>query len=298
MRLLHFEDTLTDVRVTLVEFLGKDIPQYGILSHTWGADNEEVTFKDVMEGTGQKKPGYDKIRFCIEKSNELQYFWIDTCCIDKSDPMELQEAINSMFRWYQDAAVCYVYLSDVSKEGTDAPKYSWEVSKDLIFNHASWEESKWFKRGWTLQELLAPKFVEFYSADREYLGDRTCQTSKIYKVTKIHGDALRGRALSRFSVNERLKWAEWRQVTREEDTAYSLLGLFDLKMPIAYGEGREQALFRLQKRINESRESRGHLKPAVGSIFKWIRGGPEQAPGKSGESKFHKMDGFQRFIFI
>ncbi|KAL6877455.1 heterokaryon incompatibility protein domain-containing protein [Trichoderma longibrachiatum] len=97
-------------------FAGGNVPQYAILSHTWGPEDEEVVFKDVEDGTGMNKAGYNKIRFCADQASRdgLKYFWIDSCCIDKSDSVELSEAINSMFRWYSNAARCYVYLSDVS----------------------------------------------------------------------------------------------------------------------------------------------------------------------------------------
>src|SRR6266536_4166626 len=113
MRLLKLKD---DGEFNLIEFIGDKIPRYAILSHTWGADGEEVTFKDISECTARSKAGYTKISFCGEKaaSDGLEYFWVDTCCIDKSSSAELQEAITSMFRWYQNAAQCYVYLSDVS----------------------------------------------------------------------------------------------------------------------------------------------------------------------------------------
>ena len=135
----------------LVEYHDKNIPRYAILSHTWGADGEEVTFKDLMEGSGKneashkKKAGYKKIEFCKKQaaSDNLQHFWVDTCCIDKSSSTELSEAINSMFRWYQKASKCYVYLSDVS---TTYRPLKWE---------ASFRGSRWFSRGWTLQELIA-----------------------------------------------------------------------------------------------------------------------------------------------
>ena len=93
--------------------------EYAILSHTWGPDNEEVTFKDLVDGTGGCKDGYKKIRFCAEQTirDGLRYFWVDTCCIEKSNQVELNKAINSMFRWYGKAACCYVYLSDVSVAG-------------------------------------------------------------------------------------------------------------------------------------------------------------------------------------
>ena len=113
MHLLKIKD---DGEFSLIEFTGDKIPQYAILSHTWGADSEEVTFKDLMKGTGKSKAGYQKIRFCGEQAaaDDLQYFWVDTCCIDKSSSTELSEAINSMFRWYHNATKCYVHLSDVS----------------------------------------------------------------------------------------------------------------------------------------------------------------------------------------
>ena len=98
-------------------FVGNDIiPPYAILSHTWGADTTEVTFEDLRNGTGKEKPGYEKIRFCGEQARQdgLQYFWVDTCCINKANYTELSQTINSMFRWYRDATRCYVYLSDVS----------------------------------------------------------------------------------------------------------------------------------------------------------------------------------------
>src|SRR6266516_3674043 len=110
------------------DFGGDDVPRYAILSHTWGVDTEEVTFKDLMDGTGKSKAGYNKIRFCGEQTGRdgMRYFWVDTCCIDKSNNNELSEAINSMFRWYRDAAKCYVYLSDVSQPALDANERTWE----------------------------------------------------------------------------------------------------------------------------------------------------------------------------
>ena len=139
-----------------------DIPRYAILSHTWGADTEEVNFKDMMNGTGKRKSGYDNIRFCGEQAGRdgLQYFWIDTCCIDKSSSSELQEAINSMFRWYRDASKCYVYLADVSRPALDTDVKSSQLPWELSFRR-----SRWFTRGWTLQELVAPAIVEFFSEE-------------------------------------------------------------------------------------------------------------------------------------
>jgi hypothetical protein len=100
----------------LTRFTPGNIPRYGILSHRWETDDQEVTFKDLTDSVGINKLGHRKIRFCGEQArkDDLEYFWVDSCCIDKSSSAELQEAINSMFRWYRDAAKCYVYLSDVS----------------------------------------------------------------------------------------------------------------------------------------------------------------------------------------
>jgi hypothetical protein len=98
------------------DFVGGEIPKYALLSHTWGADTEEVTYRDVIGGTGKNKVGYEKIRFCGEhaRRDSLYNFWVDTCCINKSSDRELSEAINSMFCWYRKAVKCYVYLTDVS----------------------------------------------------------------------------------------------------------------------------------------------------------------------------------------
>ncbi len=165
MRLLYFNN---DGDFSLTEFFEDDIPEYAILSHRWGA--EEVTFKDITNGTSKAKAGYGKIQFCGEQArrDSLQYFWVDTCCIDKSSSAELSEAINSMFRWYQKAARCYVYLSDVSIRKQEASDTSTVCTWESAFR-----ASKWFTRGWTLQELLAPRSVEFFSKDGELLGDES-----------------------------------------------------------------------------------------------------------------------------
>ena len=142
----------------LLETFRGTIPPYAILSHTWGGDDDEVTFKDIMDGVGENKAGYQKLVFCggQAKSDGLSYFWVDTCCIDKSNTTELSKAINSMFRWYQNAERCYAYLSDVSLRTQTGQATDVELE-------SSFRNSRWFKRGWTLQELLAPKIVEFYS---------------------------------------------------------------------------------------------------------------------------------------
>jgi hypothetical protein len=235
--------------LSLTEFFDDKIPRYAILSHTWRTDGKEVTFKDLSEGTGKSKAGYIKIRFCGEQaaSDGLQYFWVDTCCIDKSSSAKLQEAINSMFRWYRVAARCYVYLSDVSigdcDQNSQFSQFSWE---------SAFRASRWFTRGWTLQELLAPASVEFFSREGKRIGDKKLLERQVHEITGIAVEALQGSPLSRFSVAERFSWAEKRETTRNEDAAYSLLGIFDTRMSLIYGEGREEAFIRLKKKIDKT----------------------------------------------
>jgi hypothetical protein len=231
------------------DFVGDNIPEYAILSHTWGEDTEEVTFQDLKDGAGKSKAGYKKIRFCGEQAarDGIQYFWVDTCCIDKSNNTELAGAINSMFRWYCDADKCYVYLSDVSGSTSNNDNNSHQLPWESAFR-----ASRWFTRGWTLQELLAPTSVEFFSCEGERLGDKKTLEQRIHQITNIPITALRGTPLSHFDVKERLLWAEVRQTTHEEDKAYSMLGIFDVYMPLIYGEGREHAFKRLRKEIQNS----------------------------------------------
>ena len=227
-----------------------DFPAYAILSHTWLADNnEEVSFQDVQAGTGKSKAGWKKIQFCADKATAdgLRYFWIDTCCIDKMNGPELSKAINSMFRWYQKAARCYVYLADVSiHDGKALPQ------QGLLPWEFSFRKSRWFIRGWTLQELLAPTLVDFFSLEGERLGSKQMLEEMIHDVTGISKIALQGQPLDGFSRDERMSWAEGRHTTEEEDQAYSLLGIFDVSMPLIYGEGKEKALKRLGDEIDKT----------------------------------------------
>ncbi|KAK4161113.1 HET-domain-containing protein [Cladorrhinum sp. PSN259] len=221
----------------LEEFYGDRIPRYAILSHVWG--REEVSFQDMKSADNRelakRKSGFSKIRECCSqaKRDGYEWAWIDSCCIDKSSSAELSEAINSMFHWYKYSAQCYVCLADV--EG-----------------------------GWTLQELLAPQQIVFLhqnwrafgqirklNAARDdgsnYMPDLTEQVSAI---TQIPTKYLSGRAaLSRACVAQRMSWASRRETTRAEDRAYCLLGLFDISMPILYGEGLTKAFTRLQSEI-------------------------------------------------
>lgn len=148
-----------------------------------------------------------------------------------------------MFRWYRDAKRCYVYLADVSRTVVSGPRQSttpWE---------ADFRNSKWFTRGWTLQELIAPKTVDFYSKEGFWLGDKRSLELQICDVTNVPIKPLRGASLSDFTVSEREAWAGNRQTKYEEDMAYSLLGIFDVYMPLIYGEGRENARKRLREEV-------------------------------------------------
>ncbi|KAI0798950.1 kinesin light chain 1 [Xylaria sp. FL0064] len=223
-----------------------DVPSYAILSHTWGPD--EVVFADLADlaktrDDWQQKAGYDKIRFCAERARRhgLRYFWVDTCCIDKSDSIELQTAINSMFRWYRRAKVCYVYLSDVSSTAAAGPQdraTPWEMA---------FRDSRWFTRGWTLQELIAPVAVEFYSKEGIWLGNKRSLEPQLRDITGIPASVFRGTPLSDFSIAEREAWVHNRQTKYEEDMVYSLLGIFDVYIPVIYGEGRQNAQRRLRE---------------------------------------------------
>lgn len=252
MRLLNSET------LELHEF-SEPVPEYAILSHTWG--KFEVTLQDIESGTKRHDEGFIKIRNCCAQVQEDGYdwVWIDTCCIDKTSSAELSEAINSMFKWYAESAVCYVYLSDVP-----APKPH--------FPEREFRAARWFTRGWCLQELVAPRHVEFYAAKWTDIGTRESLMDVIHDITGIdkrvlgEGDdshdlsflARETARLSHFqritdrlsvcSAAERMSWASMRQTSRTEDMAYCLLGIFQINMPLLYGEG-SKAFYRLQEEI-------------------------------------------------
>jgi hypothetical protein len=256
MRLLYIDDN-GGLRWTKDYINNKEIPPYAILSHIW-EDGQEVTFDDLKKvvnvkgGDTESKIGYRKIRFCGQqaKRDNLRYFWVDTCCIDKSNNTELTEAINSMFRWYQNAERCYVYLPDVESEPEDED----EGDKSSQRWISAFEKSRWFTRGWTLQELLAPVSVEFFSKSEQRLGDKKSLEHTVHKITGIPINALPGSRLSDFSITERGSWATSRRTTREEDGAYCLLGIFGVYLSLIYGEGRERALKRLMREVQGSLE--------------------------------------------
>jgi hypothetical protein len=247
MRLLKYgEDGEPSVTDDLVD--EDAIPRYAILSHRWGKDADEVTFEDLANNTGREKSGYKKIQLCGEqaKCDGLKYFWIDTCCINKGNKAEHSLAIRSMFRWYRSAARCYVYLSDVS-----APSLRHEVEARLSLWDSEFRESEWFTRGWTLQELLAPGVVEFFSREWVKLGDKTSLKQQIHESTGIPRLALEGAPLSQFTADERLRWKGDRKTRRDEDAWYSLSGILDIDIAPAYGEGAASAFRRLMDEVNK-----------------------------------------------
>lgn len=227
----------------LEEFFEPDVPPYAILSHRW--EQGEITFTDIKNNAFRGKEAYNKLQFACKQACEdcLDYVWIDTLCIDKSSSAELSEAINSMFRWYQEATVCYAFMSDV-----------WTESQALGGLTTLFARSAWFTRGWTLQELIAPEKVNFYGAGGSYIGSRDSLCSVISRITRINIEVLRARQkpleliLGACTVAQRMSWAAHRQTTRIEDRAYSLIGIFAVNMPLLYGEGK-RAFTRLQEEI-------------------------------------------------
>jgi hypothetical protein len=186
----------------------------------------------------RNKNGFAKIQGACDLAlrDGYEWIWIDSCCIDKSSSAELQEAINSMWTYYAQSNICYVYLADVPD--SDA---GWS---------STFAKSEWFTHGWTLQELIAPECLEFYAKDWTALGTKFERYMQIAEITSIDANALiRNLDIDSFCAAERLSWAAHRNVTRQEDEAYSLLGLFDVNMPLLYGEGREKAFVRLQEAI-------------------------------------------------
>ncbi|KAE9379502.1 HET-domain-containing protein, partial [Stipitochalara longipes BDJ] len=253
----------------LENFIGSKVPAYAILSHTW--EEDEVKFQeldglysgshptmlprqDVYDTTPK---GYHKIyETCLlALKRGIRYAWIDTCCINKESSADLTESINSMFKWYQNAAECYVFLSDLP--------VGMSVRENL-------SACRWFTRGWTLQELIAPKEVLFYDNMWNYIGTRKDFLYRISYITNINEDALLGASPETFSVATRMSWAARRETTRIEDIAYCLLGIFQVNMPMIYGEG-ANAFLRLQEEIVKRSNDL--------TIFAWDKGLDEPAYG-------------------
>jgi ankyrin repeat protein len=254
MRLLQIQ---ANGSFSLVSHENNSGPPYAILSHTWSENNEdEVSYDNLRNETGREKSGYAKLKFCAEQAAKdgLEHFWVDTCCIDKSSSAELSEAITSMFRWYKNSATCYVYLADVTTKKRRGGRESPDHEPPSVTWMSAFRNSRWFTRGWTLQELLAPRNVLFFSRDGELLGDKFSLEQHIHDVTHIPIPALRGAPLHSFSVDNRMSWAATRITKKEEDRAYSLLGIFGVSMVPIYGELQAAAFRRLRKEINEVKQ--------------------------------------------
>ncbi|KAF2822886.1 HET-domain-containing protein [Ophiobolus disseminans] len=241
MRLIHIEDSHTKdehLQLTLCDFIGgeNERPRYGILSHRWR--EEEVLFTDMSSERSdtQAKRGYHKLEACCDIAFRygLRYLWCDTCCIDKSSSAELSEAINSMYEYYARADLCIAYLDDIEDD----------AHSDSYLNRATW-----FTRGWTLQELIAPAHIEFFSQGWKPLGTKATLSRQISVACGISVKVLTGTSLEGTYVSEKMSWAARRITTRPEDQAYSLMGLFSVHMPPLYGEGAESAFRRLQLEI-------------------------------------------------
>ncbi|CCM05770.1 uncharacterized protein FIBRA_08003 [Fibroporia radiculosa] len=212
----------------------KGAVKYAMFSHRWLSAGLEPTFQDLAspdsDWQGRTGAGYDKLRKFLEKAQVFgcMLAWSDTCCINKTSSAELEEAIRSMFRWYRNSHMCIAYLSQSSSP-------------------ADFADEVWFSRGWTLQELLAPPAMKFYGRNWEPLtGDEDLEwhdkrrdsfLNEITKVTSIPYRDLFNYHPGTDRVHEKMLWASHRRTTKTEDMAYALIGIFDITMPIAYGEG-------------------------------------------------------------
>lgn len=263
---------LNSSTLQLKDFPANSIPDYAILSHTWDPEVEnEVLFADMGNGCPEGpegKVGYEKIRqSCKQAATDgFAYIWIDTCCIDKSSSAELSEAINSMFSWYKRAKRCYAYLADVDK------------SKSEFAN------SRWFRRGWTLQELIGPSDLVFFSREWIEIGTKSTLSKELAKITGISvGILADANLLESASIAKRMSWASHRATTRVEDIAYCLMGIFDVNMPLLYGEG-EKAFIRLQEEIMKHSDDQ--------SLFAWTDStAPADRPyGLLAESPMHFLN--------
>lgn len=235
----------------LEEFWDQRVEKYAILSHRW--EDGEVSFQDMQKpAMASTMKGFAKIQKSCERAviDGCQYVWVDTCCINKDSSSELSEAVNSMYRWYKASAVCYAYLSDVDANSLNDDRAEQQIKSSI-----------WFTRGWTLQELLAPQHIVFYDHKWHFLGTKQTLSKVLTLRTGIDEAILNGEPLLRRSIAQRMSWASQRETTRIEDTAYCLLGIFDVNMPMLYGEGGKKAFLRLQEEI--IKQSDDH------TIFAW-----------------------------
>lgn len=240
------EEDIQEARDFLVHKIVGEHAVYAILSHTWLEDYPEVTYKDRVKEkrwnviTSKGDPGYRKLFwFCktVYEEARMEFAWMDTICINKDSTSELEESIRSMYRWYESSKICFSYLAD-----TDS-------LEDM-------ERDRWFTRGWTLQELLAPERMKFYNRDWMPLSIHTNDKSSveiisiIEKVTNIDGPSIASfRPGIGRGVAHKMAWAATRRTTKAEDRSYCLMGIFGVSFSIAYGEGQERAFLRLIEAI-------------------------------------------------
>ena len=250
------------------EFGNGEIPPYAILSHTWG--DQELTLADMRgpREVAKTKRGFAKIEnsCAVAAADGFDYIWNDTCCINKASSAELSEALNSMYRYYQEAEVCYAYLEDVeAKHSPFSP---------AMEDYPELAKSRWFTRGWTLQELIAPTIVVFFDKGWKEIGTKSSLREAVSQITGIPTEVLLGELdVSTASVAQRMSWAATRQTSRMEDQAYCLMGLFGINMPLLYGEG-EKAFLRLQEEIMKVSSDY--------SLFAWRSGGPAEVHDDGG----------------
>jgi hypothetical protein len=268
----------------LEDFTVRPTPQYAILSHTWA--KEEVSLQEFTcrNADTAKKEGFAKIeRTCsLAAGDYIKYAWVDTCCIDKSSSAELTEAINSMFQWYKNAVVCYAYLSDLSPRqdavmedlGVDDSRRGYSLARGYEL-----QGCKWFTRGWTLQELIAPKTVCFYDETWAFRGTKVDLAEPLGSITHIDNAVLRGhKKLADITIAGRMTWASKRKTTRVEDVAYCLLGIFDVNMPLLYGEG-NKAFTRLQEEIIKNNSDLSIFGWTPEESYFWVNSLPELKNG-------------------
>ncbi|OAX36057.1 hypothetical protein K503DRAFT_744950 [Rhizopogon vinicolor AM-OR11-026] len=217
--------------------------EYAILSHRWLGEGEP-TYEQIKSGTASvASRGYEKLQFFCDKARayNVQFAWSDTCCINKSSSTELDESIRSMFRWYKNSTVCIVHLAQSETIG-DIP------------------DDEWTQRGWTLQELLASRKIKLFNQRWKPMtgdtNDKSRRGTELMKTleaaTGIPLDSLLKFRPGPVRVDERMTWAARRKTTRVEDVAYSLMGIFDVSLQIAYGEGEDRAFCRLIEAIMQT----------------------------------------------
>ena len=253
-----------DRRVKVLEFCDDEVTKYAILSHRW--IGQEVDYDEIVELAKmdeetrveiRQREGYRKILDSCKQAEKdgYKWLWVDTCCIDKQSSAELSEAINSMYRWYENAQVCYAYLHDV----LDSPFPVAHDSERYATAKSDWPE--WFSRGWTLQEMIAPSNVQFFNKNWQHIGDKRTLARTLELITGVPEHVLTdGLYGNQPCVAQIMSWAADRTTTRVEDRAYSLMGLLGVNMPMLYGEGKK-AFHRLQLELIRTSNDQ--------SIFAW-----------------------------